>query len=64
MKGRIKMRLAVLISTYIVLAYCGVMELGLIAADDPSAGLTFVGLVVISIPLILSLIYAHSKRDK
>ena len=58
------MRLAVLISSYIILGYCGAMELGLIASDDPSAGITFVGLVIISVPIILSIIYAHSQRDK
>ena len=58
------MRLAVLISSYIVLAWCGIVVLNLVSTNDPSAGVTFVGLVMISVPIVLSLIYAHSQRDK
>ena len=58
------MRLAVLISSYIILAYGGLTELSLIASNDPAAGITFVGLVLFSIPLILAIIYAHGQRDK
>ena len=58
------MRLAVLISGYIILAYGTVVVLNLISANDSSAGVTFVGLVIFSVPIVLSLIYAHGQRDK
>jgi hypothetical protein len=58
------MRLAVLISSYIILGYCAFVELSLIATEDPGAGLTFVGLAIISVPIVLGIIYAHSQRKK
>lgn len=56
------MRLAVLISGYIVLALCVMTIMNLIADNDPSTGITFVGLVMIATPIILSIIYAHRNK--
>ncbi len=58
------MRLAVLISGYIMLAWCGIVVLNLISENSPDAGITFVGMVMLSVPIVLSLIYAHGQRDK
>lgn len=58
------MRLAVLISGYIVLAYGALVELNLTSTNDPSAGVTLVGLVIIAVPIVLSIIYAHNNRPK
>ena len=56
------MRLAVLISGYIVLALCVTTVMNLIAENDPSTGITLVGLVMLATPIILSVIYAHRNK--
>jgi len=56
------MRLAVLISGYIVLALCVTTVMNLIAENDPSTGITLVGLVMLATPIILGVIYAHRNK--
>jgi hypothetical protein len=58
------MRTAVLVAGYIVLGYCVAVLLSMIATDEPGAGLTFVGLVILSVPIVLGIVYAHSQRNK
>ena len=58
------MRLAVLISSYIILAYGALTVMSTYNSNSENSGTVFLGMIIFSVPLVISIIYAHSQRDK
>lgn len=59
------MRLAVLISSYIVLAIMVLVSFGSIGTETAEASANiFLGTILLSVPIVLAVIYAHSQKPK